>query len=182
MSVYVLRPSWALPALITGALFGATVVTLWTTAQSILSGSAPSAFLSGATFLVALVLWSFGLATVGAGLWAASEAAGRRSPSRAVLLGLIATFTVTVLLQIALSAGTVTSILNGRALVLDGQRTLYGWWMVLRDGWLMSLLGGAVGGLIWRIAYRRQDRRNRHRRRSERCSANMSHHRSGPGG
>lgn len=156
MTVYVLRPSWVLPALITGALFGATVVTLWTMAQSILSGSTPSGFLSGATFVVALILWSFGLATVGAGLWAASEAAGRRTPLRAVLLGMIATFTVTVLLQTALSSVAVTSILDGRALILEGRRTLYGWWMVFREGWLMSLLGGAVGGLIWRIAYRRE--------------------------
>lgn len=143
------------PALVAGALVGAAVVALWTNLPLMARGDPHLWTWLRATFLAALLVWVFGLTTVGGLIWRASESAGRRSPAHAVLMGMISTGVGTMLLTVLLSGGVMTSVVDGRALVLDGQRTPYGWWLIVRDGWLMSLLGGLVGGVVWRIAYRR---------------------------
>ena len=65
------------------------------------------------------------------------------------------TFFTSLLLNLMLSGSADTWIVDGRALILNGQRTIHGWLDLLHGATLMALAGVAVAVLIWTVSYAR---------------------------
>lgn len=150
-----LRPMHVPIALAAGAAVGGTGVTLYGLAPIVTApGYIVSAVLfAPVVFIAAFVVWAVGLLVIGGPAWIILARSGRTAPSHALLLGLIATFIVWVVVTLALSTNTMMSNEGGRYLIRDGWRTPYGWFILLKDAVLLSLLGGMVGTVIWWIAY-----------------------------
>lgn len=156
MAAYRLRKVRIVPALIAGAVVGATVVAVTFNLPYLAQAGGGGLFMVGMTFLVALVLWALGLTVVGAPLWGLAERAGLRSLHHALAMGLAATFVAAALLMFLMDSGMVSLSEGGRDLIQNGRRTPYGLWVLIRDSGKFSLLGALVAAVIWRIAYGRE--------------------------
>ena len=155
---YVLRPKLKLVSTLSGALIGALPVALAVTIPLLFDGRPRPSFATwflGAYWLGAVV-WFVGLHTVGMVVWAALERRGLRSPSHALLAGLMTTFVSAVLLRLLLSMPVSLYHEAGRTWIENGIRTPYGWFMLIKDSVLLALVGGVVAVVVWRIAYRRE--------------------------
>ena len=105
-------------------------------------------------FVVALMVWAFGLFVIGGPVWVVLHSRNRTRPADALAAGAVTTFLVALLFSLLMTASLVSERQGGYALVEDGQRTAFGWLMLLGGCALLSTLGGLVGLVIWRVAYR----------------------------
>jgi len=153
MTSYLLTPIRIAPALLAGATVGAVGVTVWFSLPALFD-PVGAAQMAPPIFLVALIIWGLGLVIIGGPLWREWHRRGKTAPADALTLGLAATFVVAFALNLLLTASTTGLTEGGRVLIQDGHRTFYGWFILLKNCVLLSLLGGGVATVIWRIAYR----------------------------
>lgn len=155
---YVLRPKFKLVATLSGALLGALPVALAMTLPLIFDGRARPTFATWfqLTYWAAAVVWFLGLHTIGMVVWGGLESRGLRSPSHALLAGLVTTFVSAVALQLLLAMPVSFYGEDGRAWIENGIHTAYGWFILIKDSVLLALVGGVVATVVWRIAYRRE--------------------------
>lgn len=154
---YTLRPKLKLVATLSGALLGALPVALAMTLPLLFDGRARPTFATWfqLTYWAAAVVWFVGLHTVGMVVWAVLERRGLRSPSHALLAGLVTAFLSTVVLRLLLSMPVSLYQEGARVWIEGGVRTPYGWFILIKDSALLALVGGMVAIVVWRIAYRR---------------------------
>lgn len=150
--------------LLAGALFGGCAVSVWFSVPGVLSGLAEGQpqqtlqelrdFMPAMT-IIAAIIFAFGLVFIASPAWVYLHSSGRTHPKHAFLLGLTTSFLVSLGVSIAAYQNIGMFAVDGRAVILDGKRTVYGWLILLKDAVLFANLGGMVALVIWRIAYRR---------------------------
>lgn len=150
--------------LLAGALFGGFVVSLWFSVPGILSGLAEGELrqtlqelrnFMPTVMIIAAIIFAFGLIFVASPAWVYLHSSGRTHPKHALQLGLATCFVVSLGVSLTASLDMGLFAVDGRALILDGKRTVYGWFVLLKDAVLFANLGGMVALVIWRVAYRR---------------------------
>jgi len=108
-------------------------------------------------FKFALVLWTGGLILFAGLPWWLLHRRRYRKWWSAAMLGFGLTFVLPLGLGLyaSLTGGNYSTWESGRATVLGGIRTPYGWQVLFLDALKFGALGAFVGLVIWRIAYRR---------------------------
>ncbi len=163
------RLAHPLLGLASGAVFGGLVVSGWFTTPLVLAevfrGDPERALetlriWAPLVMVVATIIFAFGLVLFGAPAWVALHSGGRTSPKHALLLGLGTCFAAGLCLSLMPAGGMLTLIEDGRAIILDGRRTFYGWFIALKDAVLLANLGGMVALVVWRVAYRNAPKRS----------------------
>lgn len=150
--------------LLIGAIFGGFIVSLWFSVPGLISGLAagePEQTLQElrdfmpTVMAIAATFFAFGLIFIASPAWVFLHSSGRTHPKHAILLGLTTCLVVSLGFSLSAPQDIGTFAIDGRALILDGRRTLYGWFIILKDAILFANLGGMVALVIWRVAYRR---------------------------
>jgi hypothetical protein len=114
------------------------------------------------TFVFIGVVFTFFLVTVGGPFWVVFHRLGWRSWRAAMLLGGIASFTVSLLVivapiwMMALTPGSTYSAADGGIdSVVNNHITSHGWALYLTQSAYIAAAGALTGWLIWRVAYRK---------------------------
>lgn len=143
-------------AIVVGVFMGAALVSGFLSLPVLISVPLDEAiWLFCLAFVVAGFCWLAGLAFIAVPCWIALHRMRRRGPKDAAVLGAALTFCVSIVLSLFMSEGTQLSIVDGRASIIDGERTLYGWRSLIQGAALLSIAGVAVAVAVWWISYPR---------------------------